>query len=155
MTRTQAVAEKHDEESTRQYELGGKDMGALFAGELIERSGIAQSSQEPLVIFGNACRTGAVSSALHKTLEDDTTRNWQLTCGDISEAMVEATKQKMNEEGWWNVEVKVVDAQDTRLPSAHYTHIFSALSRYTGPCDKVFSLTIYQLSTSCQTVKPH
>jgi ubiquinone/menaquinone biosynthesis C-methylase UbiE len=136
MTRTQPVAEKHNEESTRQYELGTYRLSVLFAEELIERSGIAQSSQKPLVIFDNACGTGAVSSTLHKSLKDDTTRNWQLTCGDISEAMVEATKQKMNMEGWWNVEVKVVDAQDTRLPSAHYTHIFSSFGMYTGPTHK-------------------
>ncbi|GFF52691.1 conserved hypothetical protein [Aspergillus udagawae] len=128
MTQTQAVPEKHNEESTRQYELGSIKMSTLFAEELVKQSGIAQSSQKPLVIFDNACGTGTVSSTLHRTLKDETTRSWQLTCGDISEAMVEATKQKMNKEGWRNAEVKVVDAQDTRLLSAHYTHIFSAFA---------------------------
>ncbi|KAG2024276.1 hypothetical protein GB937_003927 [Aspergillus fischeri] len=127
MTKTQAVAEKHDEESTSQYEVGSR-ISTLFAEELVKQSGIAQFSQKPLVIFDNACGTGAVSSALHRTLKDETTRSWQLTCGDISEAMVEATKQKMNKEGWRNAEVKVVDSQDTRLQSAHYTHIFSAFA---------------------------
>ncbi|GFF60165.1 conserved hypothetical protein [Aspergillus udagawae] len=127
MTQTQAVPEKHDKESTSQYELGSR-ISTLFAEELVKQSGIAQFSQKPLVIFDNACGTGAVSSALHRTLKDETTRSWQLTCGDISEAMVEATKQKMNKEGWRNAEVKVVDSQDTRLQSAQYTHIFSAFA---------------------------
>ncbi|GIJ82126.1 hypothetical protein Asppvi_000629 [Aspergillus pseudoviridinutans] len=40
-----------------------------------------------------------------------------LTCANVSEAMVEVSKQKMTGEGWRNAEVKVAEAQDTQLPT--------------------------------------
>jgi ubiquinone/menaquinone biosynthesis C-methylase UbiE len=130
MTRIAAAPAKHDRDSATQYKIGSR-ISTLFAEELVEKSGIARSGQQRLVVFDNACGTGAVSSTLHQTLGDKITSHWHLTSGDISEAMVEISKQKMNEEGWRNAEVKVVDAQDTRLPSAHYTHVFSAFGRLT------------------------
>ncbi|KAF7159498.1 hypothetical protein CNMCM5623_004836 [Aspergillus felis] len=135
MTRTAAAPEKHDSESASRYKLGSK-ISTLFAEELVEKSGIARSGRKHLTVLDNACGTGAVSSTLHRALSDETTRNWWLTCTDVSEAMVEVSKQKMTEEGWRNAEVKVADAQDTQLPSAHYTHVFSAFAFNLFPDDQ-------------------
>lgn len=110
------------------YELGGK-ITELFAKELISQSGLPWSSQEPLVILDNACGTGAVSSVLHHIIGNDKKANWQLTCGDKSEDMLHYAIQKMLQEEWHNAEVKIVNAQDTRLPSAHFTHVFTAFGK--------------------------
>ncbi|EAW13614.1 class I SAM-dependent methyltransferase [Aspergillus clavatus NRRL 1] len=134
MTRTQDAPAKHDQATASRYDFGSR-ISTLFAEELVQKSGIAQS-QKPLLVFDDACGTGAVSSTLHRTLDDETTRGWQLTCGDVSEAMVEVSKQKMNKEGWRNAEVKVVDAQDTTLPDGHYTHVFSAFAFNLFPDDR-------------------
>lgn len=32
----------------------------------------------------------------------------------------------MLQEEWHNAEVKIVNEQDNRVPSAHYTHLFTA-----------------------------
>ncbi|KAB8225994.1 S-adenosyl-L-methionine-dependent methyltransferase [Aspergillus novoparasiticus] len=109
------------------YESGGK-ITELFAKELISQSGLPLSSQEPLVILDNACGTGAVSSVLHRTIGNDKKANWQLTCGDMSEDMFHYTRQKLFQEEWHNAEVKILNAQDTRLPSAHFTHVFTAFA---------------------------
>jgi len=66
---------------------------------------------------------------LHRILDEDTRSNWELTCGDSSEAMVSITKDRIEEEGWNNAEAKVVDAQQTGLPSTHYTHIFIGMGK--------------------------
>jgi ubiquinone/menaquinone biosynthesis C-methylase UbiE len=42
--------------------------------------------------------------------------------------MVEYTKQRMQAEGWNNAEAKIVNAQDTGLPSDHYTHVYTAFA---------------------------
>ncbi|KAE8333669.1 S-adenosyl-L-methionine-dependent methyltransferase [Aspergillus sergii] len=117
----------YDKRFAALYDLGGK-ITELFAKELISQSGLPLSSQEPLVILDNACGTGAVSSVLHHTIGNDKKANWQLTCGDKSEDMLHYTRQKMLQEEWHNAEVKIVNAQDTRLPSAHFTHVFTAFA---------------------------
>lgn len=43
--------------------------------------------------------------------------------------MVSITKDRIEEEGWNNAEAKVVDAQQTGLPSTHYTHIFIGMGK--------------------------
>lgn len=131
MTRTPAAPEKHNRDSASRYKSGSK-ISTLFAEELVERSAIAGFGRKDLVVFDNACGTGAISSALHRALGDEKTRTWKLTCGDVSEAMVEVSKQKMIEEGWQNAEVEVVDAQNTGLLSDHYTHVFSAFGKMLG-----------------------
>ncbi|RHZ64056.1 hypothetical protein CDV55_107177 [Aspergillus turcosus] len=96
----------------------------LYAQTLVEYSGVANPSQKPLVVLDNACGIGAVSSALNRTLDDEAKKTWKLTCGDLSEGMLEYTKQRLEDEGWVNAETKVVDALNTGLPDAHYTHVF-------------------------------
>lgn len=85
---------------------------------------MANPSQKPLVVLDNACGIGVVSSALNRTLDDEAKKTWKLTCGDLSEGMLEYTKQRLVDEGWVNAETKVVDALNTGLPDAHYTHVF-------------------------------
>jgi ubiquinone/menaquinone biosynthesis C-methylase UbiE len=96
----------------------------LYAQTLVEYSGVANPSQKPLVVLDNACGIGAVSSALNRTLDDEAKKTWKLTCGDLSEGMLEYTKQRLVDEGWVNAETKIVDALNTGLPDAHYTHVF-------------------------------
>lgn len=114
------------------YKTGEKITGK-FAKTLIDQSGIVADSKSnpsrPLVVFDNACGTGIVSSILHHELGDDVLNKWGLTCGDISEGMLNYTRRRMEEEKWQNAETKIVDAQKTGLPSAHYTHIFTAFGR--------------------------
>jgi ubiquinone/menaquinone biosynthesis C-methylase UbiE len=96
----------------------------LYAQTLVDYSGVANTSQKPLAILDNACGIGAVSSVLNRTLDDEAKKTWKLTCGDLSEGMLEYTKQRLEDERWVNAETKVVNALDTGLPDAHYTHVF-------------------------------
>ncbi|KNG87150.1 UbiE/COQ5 family methyltransferase [Aspergillus nomiae NRRL 13137] len=124
----------HDSRFAALYELDG-GITELFAKELISQSGLALSSHDPVVILDNACGTGAVSSVLHRTIGSDKKGNWQLTCGDMSDSMLYYTRQKMLQEEWHNTEVKIVNAQNTCLPSAHYTHVFTAFAFNLFPDD--------------------
>ncbi|KAL5366302.1 S-adenosyl-L-methionine-dependent methyltransferase [Aspergillus floccosus] len=97
-----------------------------FAQLLVNYSGVVQGTQRPLVILDNACGTGIISEALNRSLDSQTKRDWELTCGDISDNMVQYMNQRIQGEGWPNAKAKLVDAQDTKLPSGHFTHIFAA-----------------------------
>lgn len=118
----------NNQKSATTYRSGEK-LTAPHAKHFIEQSGVATRTERPLVILDNACGTGVISSLLHRILDEDTRSNWELTCGDSSEAMVSITKDRIEEEGWNNAEAKVVDAQQTGLPSTHYTHIFIGMGK--------------------------
>ncbi|KAJ5604651.1 hypothetical protein N7510_009805 [Penicillium lagena] len=114
-----------------QYRTGEKITGT-FAKCLISQSGILtefktkSQPDRPLVVLDNACGTGVVSSILHHELDEHVRKQWTLTCGDISEGMLKYTRARVEEEGWLNVEVKSVDAQETGLPSGQFTYMFTA-----------------------------
>jgi ubiquinone/menaquinone biosynthesis C-methylase UbiE len=119
----------HEKSFADQYTYGAK-ISELYAETLVAESGIAKSHQRPLIILDNACGTGSISSTLQRTLDRRNKRSLKLTCGDLSEGMVEYTKQRMQAEGWNNAEAKIVNAQDTGLPSDHYTHVYTAFGEY-------------------------
>lgn len=120
-----------DRKTVDNYKAGEKVTGQ-FAQALISQSGItthATNPDKPLIVFDNACGTGVVSSLLHQLLDKKSKGSWSLTCGDISENMLEYARQRMVGENWTNTTMKIVDAQDVRLPSAHYTHVFTAFGQ--------------------------
>ncbi|KAL4880428.1 S-adenosyl-L-methionine-dependent methyltransferase [Aspergillus karnatakaensis] len=112
-------------DAANNYKLA-EQLTGLFAGPLIDQSGIV--SEKAPIVLDNACGTGIISSTLNGRLNEQARQNCKLTCGDFSEAMLEYTRQRAVDEGWPNTEVKVIDAQDTHLPSDYYTHVFAAFA---------------------------
>lgn len=105
-----------------------------FAEMLVDQSKVAAESkanpEEPLVVLDNACGTGVISSSLNDKLDDGVKKMWELTCGDLSPAMIEYTTRRIQEEGWENAEAKIVDAQKPELASAQFSHIFTAFGLF-------------------------
>ncbi|KAJ5372809.1 hypothetical protein N7517_004815, partial [Penicillium concentricum] len=110
----------------------GEMVTRRFAEILIDQSKVvAESKANPdhlLVILDNACGTGVVSSILNVKVDDLVKKTWKLTCGDISSAMIEYTKVRIQQEGWPNTDTKIVDAQKPELASAQFSHIFTAFA---------------------------
>lgn len=98
-----------------------------YTQDLIKLSGLSESSLRPLAILDLACGTGVVSDALHDMLDSQPEQSWELTCGDISAELTGHVKHKILERGWSNSTAKVVDAQNTELPTGNYTHVFASL----------------------------
>lgn len=117
-----------------------------FAQALISQSGLLADSitnpGKPLVVFDNACGTGVVSSILNQQLHDTAKGNWKLTCGDISEGMLEYTRRRMERENWQNAEVKTLDAQALDLPSGHFTHVITAFGKISKPSTRGLGLLL-------------
>ncbi|KAG0153938.1 hypothetical protein PDIDSM_1317 [Penicillium digitatum] len=103
-----------------------------FAEMLVDQSKVAAESKanpdKPLVVLDNACGTGVVSSSLNDKLDDTIKKTWKLTCGDISSSMIKYTMHRMQQEGWQNAKMKIVDAQKPELASAQFSHIFTAFA---------------------------
>ncbi|KXG46242.1 uncharacterized protein PGRI_050980 [Penicillium griseofulvum] len=103
-----------------------------FAELLVDQSKVISESKanpdQPLVILDNACGTGIISSILNDKVGDIVKEKWKLTSGDISSAIIEYTKLRIQQEDWKNTETKILDAQKPDLPSAQFTHIFTAFA---------------------------
>ena len=102
----------------------------MFAQPLIDQSGIATSFQKPLVVLDNACGTGVVSNLLNQILHYKTRKRWQLVCSDLTQEILEYTRQRIQGEGWLNAKAKLMDAQDTGLPNEIFTHVFVGFGEY-------------------------
>ncbi len=82
-----------------------------YARALIEKAVMRDAvSQSPLTVFDNACGTGIVTMELLKMLNPEARQGMKILCGDNSDAMLEFLRQRVEREGWKEVEVKFVDA---------------------------------------------
>lgn len=104
-----------------------------FGDALIDQSGIVNEtladSGKALVVLDNACGTGIISKMLHEKVDVQTKSKWSLTCGDLFEVMLECAKREAQHGEWSNVDFAIVDAQDTGLPSDHFSHVFTSFGQ--------------------------
>ncbi|KAJ5175999.1 Acetylaranotin bis-thiomethyltransferase [Penicillium canariense] len=118
-----------EDKFVKQYKTGEHITGQ-FAQTLIDQTGLIADSKanpnKPLVVLDNACGTGIVSHILQRELDNKVKSHLKLTCGDISPGMLDYVKHRIGKEDWQNVEVKTVDAQESGLPSSHFTHVIIA-----------------------------
>lgn len=125
----------------------GEHITGHFAQSLLDQTGlVTEANSDPsktLVVLDNACGTGIVSSILHNKLDDAVKATWKLTCGDISPGMIEYTRRRMDRESWQNAEVRIVDAQDTKLPSDHFTHVVTAFGKLNSTSPLFFDFKLY------------
>lgn len=83
-----------------------------FARSLLQQTGLPQAANNaPLVILDNACGTGVISAQLYEMLDEDRRAKVQVICGDYSEQMVRAVRQRIEESGWKGATARLVDAQ--------------------------------------------
>ncbi|OQE35471.1 hypothetical protein PENCOP_c013G00742 [Penicillium coprophilum] len=128
MTRATNFKELYAGEGILETYMIAEKITRYYAQDLIKLSGLDESSLRPLKILDLACGTGVVSDALHDMLDSQSQGNWELTCGDISTELTGHVKRKILEKKWENSTAKVVDAQNTELPTGHYTHVLAALA---------------------------
>lgn len=109
-----------------------------FGQSLIEQTKLVEDAKatpgRPIVVLDSACGTGIISSLLNEKLDSSIRKSWRLTCGDISTPLLEYTACRMKEEDWQNAETKVVNVQETGLPSDHFTHVFSGFGKLIYVC---------------------
>ena len=95
-------------------------IGLVRHAGLLDRTD--SNSDTSLTILDNACGTGVITSLLQK--ESHLKDRCEITCADLSSAMVDAVKIRMVEESWKGVIAVVADAQDTKV----YLKCFSQIA---------------------------
>lgn len=81
------------------------------ARHMIRKVGLLHAGQGPFVVLDNACGTGVVTYQLYEMLDESAKERLRLTCGDLSERMVQATQERINANEWKGAKAQVVDAQ--------------------------------------------
>lgn len=126
MTRATTFTELYSGAGILETYMIAEKITRYYTQDLINLSGLDPAAR-PLTVLDLACGTGVVSDKLHEILDPQSANDWELTCGDISTELTGHVKLKIIEKGWDNSTAKVMDAQNTELPSGHYTHVFAAL----------------------------
>lgn len=100
-----------------------------YARDLVKQSGVASAAGEPLTILDQACGIGVVAVALHDAFRNQPGKHWRLTCTDVSDSMIAAIQERIQENGWENTDAAVSDILETYFPEGQYTHVFGAFSK--------------------------
>lgn len=103
----------------------GKLVSGPPARKLVEKALLVGSDlSSPFKIFDSAAGTGMVIESILEDSSIDLT-GATLLAGDISAEMISSVQAKIDkDEKWKNVTAKVIDAQDTKLASNSFTHVF-------------------------------
>ncbi|KAJ5128193.1 hypothetical protein N7448_001910 [Penicillium atrosanguineum] len=128
MTRATTFTELYSGKGILETYMIAEKITRYFTKDLIQMSGLTESTLRPLKVLDLACGTGVVCDDLHEVLDSQLHDTWELTCGDISTELTAHVKRKILEKGWKNTSATIMDAQDTKLPSGYYTHVFVALA---------------------------
>ncbi|KAL9594803.1 MAG: hypothetical protein Q9219_006817, partial [cf. Caloplaca sp. 3 TL-2023] len=101
-----------------------------FARTLISKTNLldppSSDEEDKLNILDNACGGGVVAAALHDMLDPATKARMELLCGDFSEPMLQAARERIEENGWEpNTRTELVDCEDTKLPPSTFTHVLA------------------------------
>ncbi|PSR82867.1 hypothetical protein BD289DRAFT_294128 [Coniella lustricola] len=116
------------------------------------RSG--QSTIKPFKLLDHGCSLGVVAPVLMETVPREVLRESSVLCADVSEPLVDAVRVRSEEEGWVNTQARVLDAQDTGLPSESFTHVVSSLCFHLIPDSKAALKAMFQATTPRPTPLP-
>lgn len=86
------------------------DIMGPFADLLLQQASFPPSSDSRLVVLDNACGSGVVSSHILSLLSPNAKARLDLTCADISEAMITNMTRRIETSGWNNVHAVIADA---------------------------------------------
>ncbi|PIL27793.1 hypothetical protein GSI_10946 [Ganoderma sinense ZZ0214-1] len=99
-------------------------MTGPFGRHLLTQCGIDRADgSEDIVLLDNATGTGIVLVHLYDVVPPAAKARLQVVAGDISAAMIEFAKARIEKNGWQGITAQVVDATKMDLPSDHFTHV--------------------------------
>jgi hypothetical protein len=94
---------------------------------LVAQAGFRPTLPGPLRILENAAGTGVGTEAILAALGDrGKEQDVTILAGDVSTSLLEVLEARKAHLGWNNVDVQVIDAMDTKLPTAYFTHVFTS-----------------------------
>lgn len=104
----------------------GERMTGPAGRALLEQCGLAGSIPQSAKILDNACGTAIITRMLHEMLPRD--QMPQIVCADYSEAMLEAVKKDIENEGWSTTSTIQADAMNTKLPLDFFDFVVTSFA---------------------------
>ncbi|OAP58479.1 hypothetical protein AYL99_07569 [Fonsecaea erecta] len=95
-----------------------------FAEILLRQANFPPVGDSRLIVLDQACGSGVVSTHIMSRLSPEEKSRLDLTCADISDAMISNVSRRIETLGWDSVSAVKADAMDTKFPSSQFTHIF-------------------------------
>ena len=71
-----------------------------------------------------ACGTGVISDQVMTLLSSEAKSKLELTCADLADSMLDFIRQRIEKQSWSQAKAVKADAQNTGLPSNHFTDVF-------------------------------
>ena len=91
------------------YDRADRTMGSV-ADMLLDQSGILSLRGDHINVLDMACGTGVVASRILSKLQTGDQALIDLTCADISEALIAPLSTMIKQKNWSNVRAVVADA---------------------------------------------
>ncbi|CAN8099308.1 unnamed protein product [Discula destructiva] len=104
-----------------------------LARNMLDLIGLNATTTTPFRMLDHGCGLGIVAPALLVTVPQNVLEESTILCGDFSAPLVERVRERIKTEVWAGVEARVVDAQDSGLPSESFTHVVSNIMYHTVP----------------------
>ncbi|KAK4125712.1 S-adenosyl-L-methionine-dependent methyltransferase [Parathielavia appendiculata] len=110
-----------------------RNVSAPMALRMLTQMGFDKNTSTPIKLLENACGAGVVAPMLQQIIKPEVLKQSSILCGDFSEPMVELVKKRIESEGWVNTEAVKVDAQNTGLADASFTHVATNIGYHVVP----------------------
>ncbi|KAK4096095.1 S-adenosyl-L-methionine-dependent methyltransferase [Parathielavia hyrcaniae] len=125
-----------------------RNVSTPMALRMLTQMGLDENTSTAFRLLENACGAGVVAPILQQIIKPEVLQQSSILCGDFSEPMVELVKKRMGSEGWLNAEATKVDAQNTGLADASFTHVATNMGFHVVPDSKA------ALNESIRILKP-
>ncbi|RYP63047.1 hypothetical protein DL771_009462 [Monosporascus sp. 5C6A] len=93
------------------------------ARTLLVQMGLDKSVTAPFRLLDNACGIGPIAAELQDQVDAQVLAGSKVVCADFNANLVDILKRRVVMNGWSNIETAALDAQNSGLPDASFSHI--------------------------------
>ncbi|RYP41251.1 hypothetical protein DL768_010525 [Monosporascus sp. mg162] len=90
---------------------------------LLARMGLDKSVTAPFRLLDNACGVGPTAAELQDQVDAQVLAGSKILCADFNANLVDILQRRIVMNGWPNIETAALDAQNSGLPDASFSHI--------------------------------
>ncbi|KAH8879304.1 S-adenosyl-L-methionine-dependent methyltransferase [Thozetella sp. PMI_491] len=94
-----------------------------LATQLLNQIGLDETTTASFTLADSGCGSGIVAEVLHTRISQDVLARSKVLCGDVVAHQVEFVNDMIKKSNWVNTEARIMDAQDTALDAASFSHV--------------------------------
>ncbi len=113
---------------------GVKAITAPPCAKMLQQIGLDDTRTEPFDLLDHACGPGVTAGEVQRMVRQDVLRKSSILSADTSAQMVEACRRRAAKENWQGkCDAKVIDAQNSGLPTRSFSHVTMNLGFHVIP----------------------